>query len=289
MPKHTKTILVPLVRQWHPSTNCITRLYKLYTEALSNIETTKAIHFDFSECDFLGNHGCVFLGGLDVFLKLKFRLQKITYGNFCNSEVNRYMNRLGYYDKEQGWTHLPYSDFSMEDIRLKKPYKDINILLKQDIFPFQSDTVKETIKDKMGELFLNVLQHSNSPHGATASAQYYPTEKIIRFSLVDFGIGIARNIQQYSKTTLRQNISEGEALLKAFEKRFTTKKGSNGLGLKIIKDFILQNESKISILCNRVYYQYDGASDKEHRYRLKTEQGFDGTFIVIDFNTRKIC
>jgi len=279
---------IPQVPLGHPGVNTIIKLYKIYEAVLRNGRNCDSVVFDFSECSFFSNHACVFLGGLDLFLRKKFDLHKITYINL-NEKVAEYLQRLGYFEKEKGWAYLPYSDFSMEDIRQKKPYKDINTLLNSSNFPVQSQEAQQIIKEKIGELFLNVYQHSESPAGATASAQYYPTQEIIRFSIIDYGIGISKNIRRFFKKKLGQNISSGEALLKAFQERFTTKENASGLGLKIIKDFVLQNESKISIFCNDVFYQYDGKANAETRYQLKVKKGFGGTYIIIDFDTRKIC
>lgn len=284
----TKIIDIPAIQLQHPDIKAMAKLYKIYETTLHNIRKTNAIAFDFSDCRFFSNHAFVFLGGLDMFLREKYNLTRITYINLPE-KIEEYLQRVGFFEKERSWARLPYSDFSMDDIRQKKPYQDINSLLNSPDFPIQSDEAKQIIKEKIGELFLNVYQHSKSPAGATASAQYYPTDKTIRFALVDFGIGISKNIQKFLKRKFKQNISGGDALLKAFEERFTTKENSSGLGLKIIKDFVLQNESRISIFCNKVCYQYIGKTNSEERYLLKVSRGFNGTYIIIDFDTTNIC
>lgn len=283
-----KYVLIPTIRQWHPTEKWISRLYKIYADTLSEIEHFDKVFFDFSECEFFANHACVFLGGLDLFLWTKYQI-KITYGNFIDNSIKGYLERIGFFDKNKGWAHLPYSDFTMPDIRARKPYKDIKILLDQPDFPFKTEQSKNQIKENIGELFLNVDQHSNSISGATASAQFYPREKIFRFALVDYGIGISRRVQKFLKEEHNENISEGEALLRALVDGFTTKKDISGLGLKILKDFVLQNKGRISIFCNTVYYRNDARKKSEERFQLKTDQGFNGTYIVIDFDTQQIC
>lgn len=282
-------ILVPTIHHWHPKISAIQKLFKLYISAREFAPETDTVYFDFSECEFFANHAAVFLGGLDRFLKEKYRFSEITYGSYCNPEVETYLTRVGYFNKMQGWSQLPYSDFSLDDIRRKKPYEDINQLLEQPDFPFRRKADRDVIKSKIGELFLNVLQHSQSPAGCSASAQFYPSEDRFRFAIVDYGIGISENIRRFFLQQHAENISPGEALLKAFEEHFTTKAGANGLGLKEIKAYVLQNQGKISIFCNTVFYQYNGRKDQAGGYQLKTPEGFDGTYIVIDFDTQNIC
>lgn len=264
-------------------------LFRIYFETLTRVKGQTEICFDFSECNFFSNHSCVFLGGLDLFVKATYDVKKINYTNISSSAVADYFQRLGYFDPQKSWTNLPYSDFSMEDIKRKKPYKDINQLLNQDVFPFKSETAKSIIKGTMGELFLNVYQHSESPAGATSSAQFYRQLGLLRFSIVDFGLGICQRIRHYMETNKGIKISSQEAILKAFEYGFTTKDNASGTGLKAIKELVCDNDSKISIFCNNIFYQYDGRYDKEYGYTLKSSVEFSGTFIAMDFNTNKIC
>lgn len=264
-------------------------LFRIYFETLTRVKKRKEIIFDFSNCNFFSNHSCVFLGGFDLFLKEMYNIKEIKYTNINNSSVADYFQRLGYFNPQKSWTNLPYSDFTMKDIELKKPYMDINQLLAQRVFPFKSEKAKNMIKDTMGELFLNVYQHSESTSGATSSAQFYPQLNLLRFSIVDFGIGICQRIKHYIKEKEGRNISTQEAILKAFEYGFTTKDDAYGTGLKSIKDFVLQNDSKISIFCNNIFYQYHGKYDKEYGITIKGPIEFSGTFIAMDFNTDKIC
>ncbi|MHC4103521.1 MAG: hypothetical protein ACYSR9_01170 [Planctomycetota bacterium] len=284
-----KTVLIPNIHRDHPSPECIVALLRLYQNTLDDIEGISTVHFDFSNCNFLANHACVFLGGLDYFLRKKYGISTVLYINIKNEKVNNYLQKIGFFSREDRWSHLPYSDFTLEDIRQKKPYQDIRTLLEQPEFPFRSAEDRQIIRNKIGELFLNVLQHSESVSGCSSSAQFYPGEEIFRFSLVDFGIGIAHKIQTFFADKKQQNLSQQDALLKAFEERFTTKEGSNGLGLKVIREFVLQNRSKLSIFCNKVYYFFDGDREEEKLYLWNTSRGYDGTYIVIDFNIRNIC
>ncbi len=268
----------------------INQLYSLYYKTIVDIEIHTDIIFDFRMCNFFSNHACVFLGGLDLFLKKAKNINNIHYNINNNSIVFEYLDKIGFFKKDRSWSNLPYSDFSMIDIAEKKPYRDINYLLSSNIFPFKSDKAINIIKESIGELFLNVYQHSNSPSGATASAQYYPAQNVIQFSLIDFGYGIANHVSTFLNKKYNYQLSSKEALLRAFEAGFTTKEKASGTGLTNIKDLICMNESKISIFCNNLFYQFDGQTNSEIGFSLKEGSlEFGGTFVIIEFNTKKIC
>ena len=54
----------------------------------------------------------------------------------------------------------------------------------------------DAIKYMVGELVRNVLEHSNSKHGAFVAAQYYPNANNVRLGISDTGVGIKKSISQ---------------------------------------------------------------------------------------------
>ncbi len=54
----------------------------------------------------------------------------------------------------------------------------------------------QPIKYIISELVRNVLEHSNSQHGAIVSAQYYQKSNTIRIGIVDSGVGISKTIRR---------------------------------------------------------------------------------------------
>lgn len=68
----------------------------------------------------------------------------------------------------------------------------------EDMIPLLHLDPKKTqpIKYIVSEIVRNVLEHSESKHGAIVSAQYYPTSNIIRIGVVDSGVGIGKTIRR---------------------------------------------------------------------------------------------
>jgi anti-sigma regulatory factor (Ser/Thr protein kinase) len=54
----------------------------------------------------------------------------------------------------------------------------------------------QPIKYIVSELVRNVLEHSESKHGAIVCAQYYPVTKTIRIGIADSGVGISKTIRR---------------------------------------------------------------------------------------------
>lgn len=54
----------------------------------------------------------------------------------------------------------------------------------------------QPIKYIISELVRNVLEHSDSKHGAIVCAQYYPKPNTIRIGIVDSGVGISKTIRK---------------------------------------------------------------------------------------------
>lgn len=54
----------------------------------------------------------------------------------------------------------------------------------------------EPLRYVLSELIRNVLEHSQSPHGAIVSAQYYAKSNSIRIGIADTGVGIWKTINQ---------------------------------------------------------------------------------------------
>ena len=68
----------------------------------------------------------------------------------------------------------------------------------EDMIPLLHLDQKKTqpIKYIVSEIVRNVLEHSDSKHGAIVCAQYYPATNIIRIGVVDSGVGIGRTIRR---------------------------------------------------------------------------------------------
>ena len=71
---------------------------------------------------------------------------------------------------------------------------------------------QDAIRYCMSEMVRNVLEHSNSPSGAFACAQYYPTSKVVAIGVADAGWGVRATISRNYQVN-----SDLEALIVALQ------------------------------------------------------------------------
>ena len=102
----------------------------------------------------------------------------------------------------------------------------------------------DSVRVSLDEIFHNVADHSGVKTGC-CFAQHFPKLKEIHLAISDFGRGIPASVR-----TIRQNISDSEAVKLACEEGFTTKSNvqNRGAGLStLIKYITLSNSGKVWI------------------------------------------
>lgn len=143
--------------------------------------------------------------------------------------------------------------------------------------PKMTDGVKGKIVEAIYEIFVNAQIHSEAKFIYTCG-QFFPNKNEINFTLVDIGIGFKRKINQ----RFGSNLSAIQAIKWAVEDKNTTKEGvSGGIGLAILKEFIVANKGKMQIVSNDGFYEFD--SNREELKLFKGE--FPGTIVNLQFKT----
>lgn len=106
----------------------------------------------------------------------------------------------------------------------------------------------------------------------------FPRDHNLNFTIVDTGIGFAKRIEK----DLGYSISSKDAIKWAMVDGNTTKQNvSGGIGLALLKEFILQNKGKIQILSGNAFYELSNGIEiiQELNYN------FDGSIISMTFKT----
>ena len=125
----------------------------------------------------------------------------------------------------------------------------------------------EPIKYIVSELVRNVLEHSQSEHGAIVSAQYYQKSNTIRIGIVDTGVGIKKTINMSHDTPTHLE-SIRMALIPGITGT-TRKEGGTefnaGAGLFFIKSIAKVNRSFFMIYSgNAIYKLLKSKPDSKH-------------------------
>jgi hypothetical protein len=143
--------------------------------------------------------------------------------------------------------------------------------------PNMSVLVKDKITEAIFEIFVNAQIHSESKFIYTCG-QFYPSDNIIEFTIVDTGIGFKRKINQRFNSTL----SAVQAIEWATKDKTTTKISvTGGIGLALLKEFIDKNGGMLQIISDDGFYQFDN----NNVIRKIFNCSFPGTIVNLQFRT----
>ncbi len=148
-----------------------------------------------------------------------------------------------------------------------------------------SERLFNILIQKILELFSNAFRHSRSEVGIFCSGQLFPKDKKFSFVIVDGGVGIKTNVYEYidklvngeKMKWLRKKIKlSGEQAMRWAVKQGNSTTGKGGLGLDLIRDFIIKNNGNLDIISNDARYSINNG--KESYSSLERE--FVGTLIA---------
>ena len=144
-----------------------------------------------------------------------------------------------------------------------------------------SEGLTKRFRQSLFEIFQNAAMHSKSESGIFTCGQFFPQMHRLDFTIADAGVGIRENVRQY---TGNSKMNSCTAIIWALTEGNTTKTGDQpgGLGLKLLKDFILMNKGKLQIVSRYGYYQFSASGDK----CIKLDYDFPGTCVNIEINTQ---
>ncbi|CAJ1226851.1 HAMP domain-containing histidine kinase [Levilactobacillus zymae] len=240
------------------------------------------VSFNFERCQVLKQNGVSYLGAISyVFAQQGYHVfyeigslnaqvfETLSQDGFLGSNFKKYHSMMSVDSN-----HIKFNHFigSTEDRSVNdkiQTYITKEWLAKANIH--FSEPLRQDITARLYELFANALEHSKSPIGCIASGQSESHD--IDLCVVDLGVGIVQNVQQYYKK-IGQKISSEEAIRKAFIDGFTTRGDeSGGLGLALIKEFLQLNKGSLDVYCNDIHLRIDPQhvnpvvhSLKEHFY-----------------------
>lgn len=150
-----------------------------------------------------------------------------------------------------------------------------------------SEKLFNILIQKILELFSNAFRHSESEVGIFCSGQFFPKNKKFSFVIADGGVGIKRNVTKYlSQLTNGQimrffrkkiKISGVQAIRWAIKSGNSTK-GIGGLGLDLIREFIIKNEGNLEIISNNARYSINNGEESYSNL----EREFIGTLIALN-------
>ncbi|MFA7084085.1 MAG: ATP-binding protein [Arcobacteraceae bacterium] len=173
-------------------------------------------------------------------------------------------------------TTIKYLKLKTTDSRYFNDYVE-NDLLSRNELPKMSEAVHEKIGESIHEMFINAKIHSETEFIYTCG-QFFPRDNNLNFTIVDSGIGFAKRIEK----NLGYSLSSKDAIKWAMEDGHTTKQNvSGGIGLALLKEFILQNKGKIQIISGDAFYELSNTIVTIQQLKYY----FDGSIISMTFKT----
>lgn len=138
--------------------------------------------------------------------------------------------------------------------------------------------IKEDLINQFLEVFSNIHHHAQTKDPVFACGQYYPQKKLLKFTLVDLGVGF---LDPISKFTKNQVIEPDQAILWALDGNTTKTDQPGGLGLSSIKSYCEKNGHSFQIITDGYCW-----GNKLGSLSLKELSHFPGTTITLEFNCK---
>lgn len=192
-------------------------------------------------------------------------------------QKNHFLSHFGYANQSDTYsTTIPYQKLKPTDGRFFMTYVQKELLARSEL-PSMSESLKRKMAESIFEVFVNAQMHSESEHIYTCG-QFFPKKEKIEFCITDSGIGFKERVQR----RFSQSVSSLAAIRWALEDQNTTKQNvSGGIGLALLKEFILKNKGKLQIVSDRGFYQLGADGEKAQLLSHR----FPGAIINVQFMT----
>ncbi|MFA4906660.1 MAG: ATP-binding protein [archaeon] len=153
----------------------------------------------------------------------------------------------------------------------------VNELLTRSELPAMSLGLKKKITEAIYEIFINAKYHSGTKYIYTCG-QFFPKKNEIEFTLTDTGDGFKKVINR----RFNKNLSAIQAIKWATQDEHSTKIGvPGGIGLSILKEFIVKNQGKIQIISDDGYYEYSRKGEEMRSF----QKPFPGSALNVQLRT----
>lgn len=257
-------------------------LYKKFQK----MDTKEKLTFDFSNASFIYANFTALFGALidscenfEIILPNDENVKSVLSKNDFFPNFLENVKKL----KDKSNSVVNYENFGLEDIEKQDRFSEKllleNLLEKKGVTNLSQRVLKEVSKSIL-ELFSNARDHSKSQKGIYIAGQFFPKKGKFDFTIVDLGVGIKHNVNNF----LKENKSGSEAIKWAIQRQNSTNKDNpRGLGLALLKELIMKSNGKIEILSDNGLYTLR----QQQEYFEDLNFVFGGTLVNIEFNIEK--
>ena len=257
----------------------IQKLYRFYEDAKSYFDNT--IHINFYELKFLDGNLCALFHSMLHKLHISNRLFFETDYTFIRTKFdvlarNGFIPNLDIQDDQKSTVAL--HQFSSSN------FDDYISYIENELLNHRGMTLSSTDQDKILdcfiEIFSNIEIHSKTDEPFFACGQYFPQEKMLKFTIVDLGVGFLPAIQHKTGGKISKH---EEAIVWALKNRNSTKADApGGLGLTTLQNHFQINGGGMQIVTGDAYWVMSSTTNIG-RYKKFTSHGF-GSMINLLFS-----
>ncbi|MDC0932710.1 hypothetical protein OAR97_02575 [Arcobacteraceae bacterium] len=258
------------------------------------------IVIDFKNASFIRNNFISIVGmGIEI---AKDSKKKIIVKKSLNIKVNRALANIGFFskyctntkkEKDIHGTMIPYSHVPLTDNsnEITKLYSYFTKRLQKHMGN-HSIALQKIIFKKILEIFSNVFRHSQSELGLICSGQFFPNNKKFNFTIVDCGVGIDKNVNNYLISQVKDDkkllemkqsnyqILNGHQSIQWAIQNSHSSTGRGGLGLSLLIDLVEKSDGALEIISNNGYY----ARRKSGKRTKLLAKPFLGTIVSVELN-----
>lgn len=234
------------------------RLAQIWREAFRPEHGLNVV-LDFRYCDFLRPNAVVVIGGLVNRFRqaggsIRLAVDTMQNGVKANLCQSGFATAMGASTTPWSGNSIPYREYLSQDETQIVTDLRTNWLGRGWINV--SDALASAIVGQMWEIFANGFEHSKSPCGLLCCGQHFPNRHELLLAVADYGVGIPANVRNHFNNP---QITGAQAMRWAFTRGASTAGGGipRGLGLDLLKDFVLKNQGQIQIYSHDGYTQID--------------------------------
>lgn len=263
------------------------RISKLYNEARSSTEGV--ITLDFDKVRNLDANMSACIGGIIEQLRKDGKQVEVLYSE--SGRANLTLRKNGFYSTYCGKpllddkydTVIEYRHFKNNIVSSFAKYAGSYFHPETNGFQEIPDKLLKEFRRSLNEVAGNTFNHAESTSGFITCGQFFPQKHLIKFTMVDTGVGIAAHIEKNRSICLKDHDAVRWALTGNNTGRPISAGTSGGLGLKQIKEFIHKNAGEMYIISKSGYYNL---LQKKDLFQ-PIYPAFPGTVVSLCINTHR--
>ncbi len=262
-----------------PKESTIIRADEIIRLCGNALRTKQPLTFSLKETIFIDPFAVSVLAGVIKQCK-KTRNRKILYNPPENAEVDKYLSQIGFkaFFKINGPDIHRDTTVQLRQLNAIDPIYIENLIILIDSKMRLSEGIKDSFKMSLNEVLTNVFDHSKSADGCFLCAQYYPSSKLIRLCIIDFGVGILTTLK--TKYGIWTDI---DAIKLSVKEGITSRPQSAGFGLFHIRNFLKVNEGTLTLISGKGKVDFRGNKIATHRL----SSVFKGTIVNLLIKANK--